>query len=69
MGIETIGSNNFTLIKNNLCKFTGLPIETFFVLKEDEENNSGFYAYMPEKDKSLQKKFKKPNILRYNKNY
>lgn len=62
LGIEIIGSNSFTFIKNSLAKISGVSIDTIAVLKEDENNLLAYYAYMPEKDKNLQKKFKSKNI-------
>lgn len=59
LGIEINGSNSFNFIKNSLSKITGVPVDTIIVLKEDENKSSAYYAYMPEKDKTLQKKLKK----------
>lgn len=56
MGIEILGSASFTFIRNAMTKVSGLSDETFSVLRENAETSTAFYVYMPEKDRSLQKR-------------
>lgn len=58
LGIEVFGSNSFNFIKNAVAKICGVSVDTIVILKEDENKSTAYYAYMPEKDKTLQKKFK-----------
>lgn len=59
IGIEIIGTNSFNFIKNALSKITGISNDTICTLNENFENKTSLYVYMPEKDKSLIKMYKK----------
>jgi len=63
MGIEISGSNNFNFIHGAVIKVTGLPSETISIISEDEKNGFAFYAYLPEKDKTINKRIRTQKIL------
>jgi hypothetical protein len=62
MGIEISGSDSFNFIRSAVIKVTGLPTETLSIISEDEKNGSAFYAYLPEKDKTINKRIRAQKI-------
>lgn len=59
MGIITSGSSNFEFIRSAIVKIAGISMDTIRILEEDSTKNTAFYAYMPEKDKTIQRKLRK----------
>lgn len=62
MGIEISGSDSFDFIRGAMVKVSGLPTETFSVMSEDKKSQTAFYVYMPEKDKSLNRRIRQNKI-------
>jgi len=56
--IDVIGSCNFRFVKNAIKKTLDVPDESIGILSESDEKSLATYVYMPEKDKSLQKRLK-----------
>jgi hypothetical protein len=63
VGIQLTGSDSFGFILGAISKVTGIAIESFGILGENKDAKTAFYAYLPEKDKSLHRRLKSRNIL------
>ena len=59
VAIEIDGSDRFNFIKSAITKISGVDLNTISILSENVEKKKAFYAYLPEKDKNLQKKLKR----------
>lgn len=59
VSIEINGSDRFNFIKGAITKVCGVELNTISVLSENLEKKKAFYAYLPEKDRNLQKKLKR----------
>lgn len=57
--IEINGSDRFNFIKGAITKICGIDSSTISVLSENLEKKKAFYAYLPEKDRNLQKKLRR----------
>lgn len=63
IGIYVTGSDSFGFILGAIVKVTGIAIDSFGILGEHKEEKTAFYAYLPEKDKTLYRKLKARNII------
>ncbi len=59
--IDVEGVNSFRFIKSAIGKVLDVTEDTISVLTENEEKFKASYAYMPEKDRALNKRLKKLN--------
>lgn len=59
IAIEINGSDRFNFMKSAITKVSGIDTSTISILSENLEQKKAFYAYLPEKDRNLQKKLKR----------
>lgn len=59
VGIEINGSDRFNFIKSAITNVCGVELETISILSENLEKKKAFYAYLPEKDRNLQRRLRR----------
>ena len=59
LSMEINGSDRFNFIKNAIVKTCNVDLNTISILSENMDKKKALYAYLPEKDRNLQKKLKR----------